>query len=135
MKHGGENAANYASPDFDRLFIKMKNLPSGPERQAVIDELLAIIQEDAPWIWGTHPISFTLSHQWNAPAKANAMANNTLKYQKVDTAKRINKRSEWNVPVTWPIGLMLLAVVLILLPLVRVYWRREKQPAIKRVDE
>ncbi len=37
VKTGGENAANYANPEFDRLFEQMKNMHNGPERQAIID--------------------------------------------------------------------------------------------------
>ena len=133
VKHGGENAANYANPAFDRLFERMKNMPSGPERQAVIDEMLAIVQEDAPWIWGTHPISFTLTHQWNAPTKANAMANNTMKYQQIDPKQRKTQRQQWNQAVTWPIWLMVIGVGCVLLPLVWVYWRRERRPQVKRI--
>ncbi len=33
-EHGGENAANYQNPEFDRLFERMKDMDNGPERQA-----------------------------------------------------------------------------------------------------
>ena len=31
----GENASNYVSPEFDRLFEKMKNMPNSAERQDI----------------------------------------------------------------------------------------------------
>ena len=34
------NAANYANPEYDRLFERMKNMENGPERQAIIDQML-----------------------------------------------------------------------------------------------
>ena len=54
-KSQGENAANYANPEFDRLFEQMKNMPNSPERQKIIDRMVDIARVDAPWIWGVHP--------------------------------------------------------------------------------
>jgi hypothetical protein len=52
---GGENAANYQNPAFDRLFERMKDMDNGPARQAVIDEMVTIARQDAPWIYAFHP--------------------------------------------------------------------------------
>ena len=38
-KSDGENKANYANPEFDRLFEQMKNMDNGPARQAVMDKI------------------------------------------------------------------------------------------------
>ncbi len=96
VKHGGENAANYHNPKVDQLFKALKNLPDGVERQQKIDELMRIVRHDAPWIWGVHPVSFSLSHQWNAPSKPNAMARNTLKYLDINPFQRSRLRQRWN---------------------------------------
>jgi ABC-type transport system substrate-binding protein len=109
----GENKANYANPEFDRLFEQMKNLDNGPERQAVIDRMIAILRADAPWMWGFHPKSFGLAHAWNANGKPNQMARNGIKYQRIDTALRAQKRAEWNRPVVWPFALLVIAAVLL----------------------
>jgi oligopeptide transport system substrate-binding protein len=85
---GGENAANYQNPEFDRLFEKMKDMDNGPERQAVIDEMVKLAREDAPWIYAFHPKSFGLRHGWVKNAKPNLMAHNLLKYRRVDPAAR-----------------------------------------------
>ena len=45
VKYGGENAANYSNPEYDKLFTKMKNMPNGPERQAIIRQMLEILRE------------------------------------------------------------------------------------------
>ena len=37
----GENTANYANPEFDKLFAQLKLLDDGPEKQAVIDRMVA----------------------------------------------------------------------------------------------
>ncbi|MBI1966263.1 MAG: ABC transporter substrate-binding protein, partial [Betaproteobacteria bacterium] len=49
VKNQGENAGNYENPEYDRLFERMKNMPNSPERQAIIDRMIAILRHDAPW--------------------------------------------------------------------------------------
>jgi ABC-type oligopeptide transport system substrate-binding subunit len=73
---GGENAANYDNPEFNRLFERMKDMDNGPERQQVIDAMLEIVRRDAPWIFAYYPKSFGLRHGWLHNVKANIMANN-----------------------------------------------------------
>ena len=118
----GENKANYASPEFDRLFDQMKSMDNGPERQVVLDRMAQVLQKDAPWVWGYHPLSYGLAHAWNSNGKPNQMANNGIKYQRIDAAMRTQKRAEWNRPVLWPFALLLLAALL-LAWLARRYWR------------
>ncbi len=80
---GGENAANYDNEEFNHLFEKMKNMENTPERLLIINQMLEIVREDTPWIWGFHPKSFTLSHAWNSATKPNAMANNSFERLRV----------------------------------------------------
>jgi oligopeptide transport system substrate-binding protein len=127
VKHGGENAANYHNPRFDRLFDQMKNLANGPQRQQLIDEMLAILQHDAPWIWGFHPMTFSLAHQWVSPTKTHALANNTFKYIDIDVATRKQLRQQWNHPIWWPVIIGLLLLLLVILPIIREFKRRENK--------
>ena len=99
MKHDGENSANYANPEYDHLFDQMKNMENGPERQAIIDQMLEIARRDAPWVWGLHPKEYSLHQQWMFNQKPNQMARNSLKYQRLDPQLRKEKRAEWNRPV------------------------------------
>jgi len=128
--HGGENAANYANPAFDRLFVKMKDMPNGPVRQAVIDRMVEILRRDSPWLWGYHPLAFSLHHAWYHNAKPNLMANNTLKYKRVDPQLRERSRREWNRPVTWPLWLLLALLFISLVPAWLSYRRRERATAL-----
>lgn len=132
VKHGGENAANYNNPAANKLFEVIKNMPNGPERQKKISQLLTILRKDAPWVWGVHPIDFTLSHQWNYPLKPNAMANNTLKYERLNPTLRQKKQKGWNAPIIWPLFLLLFFIVILFIPLTITYWRRENKPTVKR---
>ncbi len=105
VKQGGENAANYANPEYDRLFERMKNMDNGPERQAIIDRMLEILRRDSPWLWGFHPKNYVLQHGWLHNVKPNVMANNKLKYWRVDAGRRDELRRQWNRPVLWPLWL------------------------------
>lgn len=133
VKNHGENASNYSNPQFDKLFDEIKNMPDGEARLQKIHEALAIIQDDTPWIWGMHPIDFTLTHQWVEPTQPHPIANNTLKYQKINPALRAKLREEWNKPILWPFFALLIFLGVIFIPLFVTYWKRENQPAVKRM--
>jgi ABC-type transport system substrate-binding protein len=129
----GENASNYANPEFDRLFERMKNMESdGPraaERLAIIRQAVAILQKDAPWIYGFHPKTYTLSHAWLLNRKPSDVGHNTLKYQRIDIAARERQRHEWNQPVLWPLAGGALLLIVVVLPAVISYRRRERGTA------
>ena len=129
VKGEGENSANYENPEFDHLFERMKNMDNGPERQRIIDEMLVIARRDAPWIWGFHPKQYSLFHSWYRNVKPNLMANNGLKYTRIDAGLRAKKQREWNEPVLWPLGLLAVVLVAGLLPAVAAYRRKERQAA------
>jgi len=122
----GENAANYESPQFDRLFSQMKSMPNGPQRLAVIREMVDIAQNDAPWIWGVHPKKFSLFHAWLKNIKPNVMANNTLKYKRIDSQLRAAQRIAWNRPVLWPVVLLGLLLFATLVPALMTYRRKQR---------
>lgn len=123
-EHNGENAANYRNPEFDRLFLKMKNMDNGTERQAIIDEMLRIVRRDGPWLWGFYPKNFSLHHVWLKNNKPNLMARNTLKYKRIDTGQRQRLRREWNEPVAWPLVLVAAVLVAAVVPAWVGYRRR-----------
>jgi oligopeptide transport system substrate-binding protein len=125
-KTGGENAANYQNPEYDRLYERMKNLDNGPERQAIIDAMLQTAREDAPWVWGFHPTEYGLSHRWVANVKPNQIARNGLKYQRIDPVLRERSRQEWNQPVVWPLALGCIAIIAVMIPAIVSYRRRER---------
>lgn len=126
IKHHGENAANYANPEFDRLFEQMKNMKNGPERLRIIRHMTGILQRDAPWLWGLHPKSFSLFHGWYKNVKPNLMANNLLKYRRVDGDLRALKRAQWNQPRYWPLVILLILLILSFIPAAAEFYRRER---------
>ncbi|MDO9226175.1 MAG: ABC transporter substrate-binding protein [Pseudomonadota bacterium] len=126
---GGENAANYQNPEFDRLFERMKDMDNGPERQAVIDAMVKLAREDAPWVFAFHPKSFGLRHSWVKNAKPNLMTHNLLKYRRVDPAARAAYQTKWNQPARWPLLLAVAVLLALIWPAVAGYRRRLRATA------
>ncbi|MCK9983774.1 MAG: hypothetical protein AzoDbin1_00246 [Azoarcus sp.] len=130
VKESGQNAANYVNAEYDRLFEKMKSMPDGPERQAVIDRMVAILQHDAPWIFGFHPKAYSLQHGWVLNRKTGSMVRNTLKYQRIDVERRDAARAQWNRPVVWPLLLLAALALVAIAPAFVHYRRRERATAL-----
>ncbi|MCA0188463.1 MAG: ABC transporter substrate-binding protein [Proteobacteria bacterium] len=126
VKSQGENAANYQNAEYDRLFEQMKAMPDSPERLAIITRMLAILQRDAPWVWGFYEKAYTLQHGWLFNRKPGKIIRNTLKYQRIDVAQRERMRAEWNSPVLWPLFLLVMAGAVLVAPAVVHYRRRER---------
>ena len=125
--HGGENAVNYQNSDFDRLFKQMSNMENSPQRLAIVREMQEIIRHDAPWVYGFHPKSFSLFHNWYHNLKPNLMANNKLKYQRIEPQLREESRQQWNQPVLWPVIGIIVFLVLLILPAIRSFQRRARE--------
>jgi ABC-type transport system substrate-binding protein len=114
QRFGGENAANYDNPEFNRLFKEMETMENSPARRDLIRRLLALVRRDAPWVWGYHPQELTLYHQWVFNAKPHAIAQNTFKYIRLEPRQRDARQLQWNRPLLWPVaacGIILFALV------------------------
>ena len=126
VKYGGENAGNYQSAAFDKLFEKMRNMDNNEQRYQIIQELQEVVRHDAPWVFGFHPKNFSLFHSWYSNLKPNVMANNRLKYTRIDTLERTEKRKHWNHPQWLPVILTLLVFVCLLVSAIHAYRRSAK---------
>jgi ABC-type transport system substrate-binding protein len=115
----GENAANYSNPEYDRLYRIMQTLEDGPEKQKVIDQMVAIVREDSPWAWGYWPYVALAFQPWAHNGKPSILVRDLAKYYRIDPAMRVAKQAEWNHPVRWPLVLIALALAL----LVGLAWR------------
>ena len=129
VKHQGENAANFQHSAFDRLFEQMKNLPNGPVRQGLIDQMVDILRVENPWLFGFFPKGFSLHHAWYYNALPHLMANNTLKYKRIDASRRAEQQHAWNQPVVWPLVLLGLCPLIVLLFAIKHYRARELRRA------
>lgn len=126
----GENAANYDNPEFNKLFEQMKNMDNGPERQAIIHKMMDIARKDAPLLWGLHRKKFGLYHAWYENAKPNEMANNELKYIRIDAGLRSKQRAQWNKPILTPLFGVAVILLISIFPAMLSYLRKERSPAL-----
>ncbi len=126
-RHGGENNANYANPKFDALFRRMESMKNDQRRLAIIHRMLAVVEQDAPMIWGYHPVAYGLYHEWYRNAKPMTIGGNTLKYTRIDPRLRAWLREAWNEPIFWPVVVFFAVLVLAALPAVIAAWTRQRR--------
>lgn len=111
---GGENAANYQSAEFDRLYEQMRFLNDGPDKQAVVQQMIHLVQHDAPWMFGYVPNAGGAYQSWVRNAKPSMMVRDSIQYYRIDPEQRVERIDRWNRPVWWPaIPLGLLALILV----------------------
>lgn len=125
-QYNGENAANYSNQEFDKLFDEYNLSTSKKQKDILVERMIIILQKDAPWVWGYHPHSYTLFHDWHSKVKPNAIARNTAKYINIDERQRQEMRQKWNVPSKEPLYIFTLVCIFLLFLGVWYYNRRQK---------
>jgi ABC-type transport system substrate-binding protein len=80
----GPNDSNYSNPEFDRLYEKLITLPNGSKKTAIIKKMVALVVEDAPWIFHAHRIGYALLQPWFKNYKPNEFDHTRLKYYRVE---------------------------------------------------
>jgi len=129
-KNNGENVANYENPEFDALYRQLQSLDDGPQKQAVIDKMVALTQRDAPWVFGYIPWGGLAFQQWVYNGKPSLMVRDMAKYYRIDPALRMQKLAEWNKPIFWPLWIVLAAVLMLIWVARRGYVAREQATAV-----
>jgi ABC-type transport system substrate-binding protein len=125
----GENTSNYGNPEFDELFQRLKLMDDGPEKQAVIDRMVALTQQDAPWSFGYFPFSSSAVQSWLHNARPTVLIRDPGRYMRLDTATRVARLKEWNQPIWWPVALGLLALAALVALALRSFRLRERSTA------
>lgn len=125
----GENTSNYQNPEYDKLFMQMKTLADGPEKQALIDRLVRILQEDSVWSWGFFPYASAATQHWVYNQKASVMIKDRGRYLRVDPVERERALAQWNHAIWWPMVLSVVALAALLMIAVRAFRRRERTNA------
>lgn len=127
--HGGENASNYSNAAYDKLYKRMVTLEDGPEKQALIDQMVQILRHDAVWNFAYHPVGSGAYHKWVGNSSPSKMIRNSLQFFKLDTALRTESIRAWNQPVWWPLLVVVAVLGLIILVSWRTLRRTQKQTA------
>jgi ABC-type transport system substrate-binding protein len=111
----GENTANYQNPVFDKLFTQLKTMDDGPQKQVVIDQMVKIVQDDAPWSMGFYPWASLAAQGWVKNTKPAILIRDHGRYLKLDVPARVAALQAWNKPVWWPLMLIVAALVAVVL--------------------
>ena len=129
-KVDGENASNWENAEFDRLFLKMKDLDDGPVRAGLIREMGKIMQEDMPLLYGWSEEYGGAYHQWVYNGKPSNIIRDNLPYLRIDPSLRAQKIQEWNRPIWWPVLVLPVLLVLGVWPAWRAWRRRQNSSAV-----
>ena len=84
----GPNGANYNNEEFNKKFVKAKNMQPGPERAAIYKELNQFVSEQVPLIYGVHRTTFVTKHSWFKNYKYSTFNHGHAKYYDVDMKKK-----------------------------------------------
>jgi ABC-type transport system substrate-binding protein len=122
-RNDGPNTANFSDPAYDALFARMKDRPNDAERQRLIEEMLALLERERPWIELYHGEKVVPAQPWVANLKPFGISNPALKYRDVDAAARAELRAKWNAPVRWPMLVLSALGLALLVPAVRTFYR------------
>jgi hypothetical protein len=82
-------------------------LDDGPEKQAVIDKMVTILQQDAPWSFGFYPWASTAVHHWVRNSKPAILIRDHGRYLRLDAPARVASIAAWNRPLWWPLAALL----------------------------
>jgi ABC-type transport system substrate-binding protein len=128
----GENTANYDNPEYDKRFKQLALLEDGPAKQKLIDEMVDMLRQDAPWAFGYFPYAGGAYQQWVRNAKYGIFTNDRALYYKIDAPLRARLQAEWNPPRYWPLALLALAALAFGWVARRGFVARERKTAVRQ---
>ena len=82
------NLPRFKSADYDRLYEKYRVTPHGPERQALVREMVRIIMTFAPVKVNVHRILTDMWHPWVLNYRRHAMVRSVWKYMDIDVERQ-----------------------------------------------
>lgn len=85
------NNSNYKNPKYDELYLKMAVMQPGAARDAVIREMLAIVNEDCPWSYTDYRTQYSYVQPWLRNFKYMDINPWMFKYYRVDRAEKAKR--------------------------------------------
>jgi ABC-type transport system substrate-binding protein len=130
----GSNNSNFKHAEYDELFRQVRVLPPGPERDALVAQMVDIYRQEAVWLYAFYPKDIYLNNNWVYNTKRHGISKATLKYIRIEDEQREQMRYQWNQPVTWPLYAGALLLAGLVLPGVTAYRRRQRATARQGED-
>jgi oligopeptide transport system substrate-binding protein len=122
----GVNNSNYDNTEYDALFRRMRLMDPGPEREAVVAQMVELWRRDAVWMNGFHPLEYYLNNEWVHNTRRHGISKRTLKYVRIEDELRASRQQQWNPPVVWPLIIAVCVVLVLILPGITAYRRRQR---------
>jgi oligopeptide transport system substrate-binding protein len=110
LHHQGVNYSNFHDATFDRAFKLYQKEEQGGVRANLVQQMVHILYQQTPWVWGYHSKNLTLYHHWMYPIKPSTVIYNRFKYYDLDVRARERYQKKWNRPNKLP---LILAFVLL----------------------
>ncbi len=76
----GSNRSNFINAEYDSLYSKLTGMQPGPARQALVERMEAIVQEECPWAYGYYQRKYKLFQPWVKNFHSAELVPNTYKY-------------------------------------------------------
>lgn len=89
---GSSNFARFIRPEYDRLYDQQRQMPDGPERDAVIRDMKRMFVAWTPYKIHGHRFSNDVSHPWLIGYRRHPFARDFFKHIDIDEAVRESKR-------------------------------------------
>ncbi len=126
---GGENSTNFKNAQYDQLFEKMKDMENTPERAAIIKQMMQIMQDESPMLFGWSEEYGGAYHQWVRNGKPSNIIRDQMSYLDVDAKLRVEKIRAWNQPIWWPLLVLPILIGLMVWPALMI-WRKRQSLSI-----
>jgi len=87
----GPNSNNYKNAEYDALYKQMMVMRPGPPRDEVTRKMVALVNEDCPWIYQDVRTQYLYCQPWLRNFKYSEIANTMFKYCRVDAAEKARR--------------------------------------------
>jgi len=104
-------------------------LDDGPQKQQVIDRMVQIAQQDAPWAFGYWAWTGQAYQRWVHNGKPSIVIRDPVRYHRIDPQQRARRQVEWNRPVWWPLLVLVVGFAAIVWMTRRSFRKRETATA------
>jgi ABC-type transport system substrate-binding protein len=84
---GEDNLARFENAEFDKLYQKQQLMPDGPERLALMQQLVKIMVAYMPYKFSTHRIRTDLMQPWLLGYRRHPVSRGFWRYVDIDTSK------------------------------------------------
>ncbi len=85
---GGSNRVAFSDKKYDKMYEEIKNLPNTDKRTKLYYKMVGYLQQQCPWIFESHPITFRLTHSWVRNYVPHDFAFCRWKYLAIDNEMR-----------------------------------------------